>query len=59
MSHMHQDKEKGILAASHNQQESPIPMTTITELSQTLQTLLSSKADEVAKKQDLSDGNGK
>ena len=56
---MHQDKEKGNLVASNRKQESPIPMTTITELSQTLQTLLSSKADEVAKKQDLSDGNGK
>lgn len=35
------------------------PMTTITELAQTMQTLLTSKADELAKKQALSSGSAK
>jgi hypothetical protein len=34
-------------------------MTTIPELSQSLQTLLGSTANELAKKQGLSSGNGK
>jgi hypothetical protein len=56
---MHQDKEKGILFASDRRKESPFPMTTITELNQTLQTLLTSTANTLAKKQASSDANAK
>jgi hypothetical protein len=52
-------KEKGILFASHRRKESPFPMTTITELNQTLQTLLTSTANTLAKKQASSDANAK
>jgi hypothetical protein len=56
---MHQVKGKGNLVASQDKQESPFPMTTITELSETMQTLLTTTANEVGKKQGLSSGNGK
>ncbi len=52
-------RKKGNLVASHNQQESPFPMTTITQLQPILQTLLTTTADEVAKKQGLFSGNGR
>jgi hypothetical protein len=56
---MHQVKEKGNLAASQDKQESPFPMTTIPELSESLQTLLSTTADTLEKKQALSNDSGK
>jgi hypothetical protein len=56
---MHQVKEKSSLVASHNQQESPFPMTTITQLQPIIQTLLTSTADEMAKKLVLFSDNGK
>jgi hypothetical protein len=46
---MHQVKKKGILEVRKNKQEIPFSMTTITELSHTLQELLGEKADELAK----------
>jgi hypothetical protein len=46
---MHQDKKKGILLTSESEKKALFPMTTITELSQQLQVLLTSKADELAK----------
>ena len=52
-------RKKGNLEVSHNKQESPLPMTTITELSHNLQHLLTEEANELAKKQDLSNDKGK
>jgi hypothetical protein len=52
-------RKKGNLEASHRQQESPLSMTTITELSEKLQDLLTEQANTLAKKQALSNGSGK
>lgn len=55
MSHMHQVKEeRGKLGVRQNNQEDLFPMTTITQISQQLQTLFETVAPEVAKKQGLS-----
>jgi hypothetical protein len=59
MPHVYQVKEKGILFTYYRRKESPLPMTTITELNQTLQALLTSTADTLAKKQASSDANAK
>ena len=52
-------RKRGILFASHRRKETPFPMTTITELSESLQELLGTTANEVAKKQDLSDASAR
>lgn len=60
LSHMHQVKEKGVsLLLLRTNKKAPFPMTTITELSDVLQTLLTTTANTVAKKQVLSSGSEK
>jgi len=57
---MHQDKEKGIvLKLLTVNKKVPFPMTTIAELSETMQALLTTTANELAKKAGLSSDNGK
>ena len=44
-------RKGGILEASHSNQESPLPMKTITQMPSALQTLFTTTADDLAKKQ--------
>ena len=57
--HRHQVKEKGILRVRQNTKGYASPMTTIPELAETMQQLLTTTADEVAKKRALSKGSAK
>jgi hypothetical protein len=57
---MQQVKEKGILKGfTTTKKGSASPMTTIPEVAQAMQTLLTSRADELAKKQGLSSDNAR
>jgi hypothetical protein len=56
---MHQLKEKGIFMVTQDQERIPLSMTTIAELSGIMQTLFTTTADALAKKQALSNGSGK